>query len=530
MSGVRCVSEAPLRPFARLLADGAARYGDRVAVVDPVLGVEVSYPDLLVTVEQAASRLIRVLGTGDRVAVLARNGLEQAVAALACSRAGLVHVGLPAGDPADRLAEVLRAAAPRLLLVQPGLDDLAGAALALHGAEVVVLGAGPVLLGRDPGRDQGQERGSGPTGAGSRGARSVSALPPMPQDPTVVHSLIATSGSTGTPRLVRLTGAMVDLAARSYTALLGLGPGDRTPVHLPMWWVSGHVTQLASALASGGSVVTMPGWSPRELVEVVARHGVTWLDLVPTLWHGLLREDAFSARELPTLRAAVFGGAPAAPEVLAEVRRRLPGLALLDAYAMSEVPAPLTCLGDADADRHPGSVGRAQPGVRVEVVDDDGRPVPTGRTGAVAVRTPALTPGYEGLDRLAIDAEGRFRTGDLGVLDDAGFLRLTGRAADRMIRGGVTIHPAEVERALLASGLVLAAAVLPVPSRLHGDDVAAVVVPASSTDVVQVAALRAAVRARVGGHAVPVRVVVVAELPRTPNGKPDRDALRRLLD
>ena len=180
------MSEAPLRPFARLLADGAARYGDRVAIVDPVLDVEVSYPDLLVTVERAASRLLDLLGRGDRVAVLARNGLEQAVAALACSRAGLVHVGLPAGDPADRLAEVLQAVAPRLLLVQPGLDDLAGAALALHGAEVAVLGTGPVLLG--------QERGRGPTGAGSRGARPASALQPMPQDPTVVHSLIATSG------------------------------------------------------------------------------------------------------------------------------------------------------------------------------------------------------------------------------------------------------------------------------------------------------------------------------------------------
>ena len=187
------MSEAPLRPFARLLADGAARYGDRVAIVDPVLDVEVGYPDLLVTVERAASRLLDLLGRGDRVAVLARNGLEQAVAALACSRAGLVHVGLPAGDPADRLAEVLQAVAPRLLLVQPGLDDLAGAALALHGAafalhgaEVAVLGTGPVLLG--------QERGRGPTGAGSRGARPASALQPMPQDPTVVHSLIATSG------------------------------------------------------------------------------------------------------------------------------------------------------------------------------------------------------------------------------------------------------------------------------------------------------------------------------------------------
>jgi len=519
------VNEVPLRPFARLLADGAARHGDRVALVDPVLGAEVTYEGLRATVDDAASRLLGQVRTGDRVAVLARNGLEQAVAALACSRAGLVHVGLPASDPADRLAAVLRVAGPRLLLVQPGLDDLAGATLGAYpcGLEGAVLSTAPVLLGQ----------GRVPAGAGSA-VRPWLALPPLPQDAAVVHSLIATSGSTGDPRLVRLSGAMVDLAARSYTSLLGLGPDDRTPVHLPMWWVSGHVTQLASALASGGSVVTMPGWSPHDLIDVVARHGATWLDLVPTLWHGLLREDGFSAQGLPTLRAAVFGGAPAAPAVLAQVRRRLPGLALLDAYAMSEVPAPITCLRDADAAGHPGSVGRAVPGVQVQVVDEAGRPVPTGETGAVAVRTSALTPGYEGGDRLALDAEGRFRTGDLGVLDGAGFLSLTGRAADRMIRGGVTIHPAEVERALLASGLVLAAAVMPVESRLHGDDVAAVVVPAGVPDIcdpgtVDVAALRAAVRARVGGHAVPVRVVVVAELPRTPNGKPDRAALRRLL-
>ena len=519
------MSELPLRPFARLLADGAARHGDRTALVDPVLGAEVSYDVLRTTVDEAAWRLLAQVGAGDRVAVLARNGLEQAVAALACSRAGLVHVGLPAGDPADRLAAVLRAGGSRLLLVQPGMEDLAVAVLGARtsGLDPVVLGTGPCLLG------EGRTTGSVGSPAGSRRA-----LPPLPSDAGAVHSLIATSGSTGAPKLVRLTGAMVDLAARAYTSLLGLGPDDRTPVHLPMWWVSGHVTQLGSALASGGSVVTMPGWSPRGLIDLVARHGATWLDLVPTLWHGLLREDGFSAQGLPTLRAAVFGGAPAAPGVLAQVRRRLPGLALLDAYAMSEVPAPITCLRDADAAGHPGSVGRAMPGVQVEVVDDDGRPVPVGGAGAVAVRTSALTPGYEGGDRLALDAEGRFRTGDLGVLDDAGFLSLTGRAADRMIHGGVTIHPGEVERALLASGLVLAAAVMPVPSRLHGDDVAAVVVPAAvpaagDAGTIDVAALRAAVRARVGGHAVPVRLVAVAELPRTANGKPDREALRRLL-
>lgn len=513
---------AALRPFARMLADAVPRHGHRVAVVDPALGAEVTYAALAEMVDEAARRLLGQVAPGDRVAVLARNGLEQAVAALACSRAGLVHVGLPAGDPPDRLAAVLASSAARLLLVQPGLDDLVAGALVTHrpGLVPLLLPTGEVLLG------EGADR--------PRDGRAPRALPPPPEDAHAVHSLVATSGSTGVPRLVRLSGAMCDSAARAYTGLLGLGPEDRTPVHLPMWWVSGHVTQLATSVACGGSVVTMPAWSPAALVATVARYGATWLDLVPTLWHGLLREEGFTEARLPTLRAAVFGGAPATPEVLTEVRRRLPRLALLDAYAMSEVPAPITCLEDADAVAHPDSVGRALPGVQVEVVDADGVPLPPGGTGAVAVRSPALTPGYEGGVPLAVDDAGRFRTGDLGVLDHDGFLVLTGRAADRMIRGGVTIHPVEVERALLASGLVLAAAVQPVASRLHGDDVGAVVVPVGpvgrdGTGPVDVAALRSAVRARVGAHAVPVRVVAVAELPRTPNGKPDREAVRELL-
>ncbi len=527
--GGRAMTARPLRSFARVLADAAGRHGDRVVLVDPALAAEVSYRGLQELVDEAAVRLLRTVEPGARVAVLARNGLEQAVAALACSRAGLVHVGLPAGDPADRLAEVLDAAAVAALLVQPGLEPLAAAALdpggpvgargsrGAGGPGAHVLPTGAVLLGE----------GRAAAGAGPSPRRTAD-LPPLTDDAAAAHSLVATSGSTGGPKLVRLTGAMCDHAGRAYAALLGLGPDDSTPVHLPMWWVSGHVTQLASALVSGGSVVTMPTWSPAALVATVQKHGATWLDLVPTLWHGLLREGGFGAAGVPTLRAAVFGGAPAAAEVLAEVRRRLPGLALLDAYAMSEVPSPLTCLREEDALTRPASVGRALPGVQLEVVDDVGRPVPAGRPGAVAVRSPALTPGYQGGPVLDVDTHGRFRTGDLGVLDDEGFLTLTGRTADRMIRGGVTIHPLEVERALLASGLVVAAAVLPVPARLHGDDVGAVVVAAEAGPL-DVAGLRAAVRARVGAHAVPVRVVAVAELPRTPNGKPDRDEVRRLL-
>jgi fatty-acyl-CoA synthase len=497
------------RSFVRLLADSAAAHGHRVAVVDPALDRTVTYAGLAGLVDAAAATLLsHGLAADDRVAVLARNGLEQAVAVLACSRAGLVHVGLAADAPVARLRVVLEQARPRMLLVQDALVDRAHEAIA-------GLDRPPVVRSTDVLLD---------TACGSP-ARDV------PDDPDRTYALICTSGSTGRPKLVHLTGAMTDTAARTYTGLLGLGPADRTAVHLPMWWVSGHVTQLASALHSGGSIVTMPDYSPSALLRVVAEHDVTWLDLVPTLWHGLLREDGFAADRLPTLRAAVFGGAPASPHVLARVRDRLPSLALHDVYAMSEVPAPMTARSETatGTDAPAGSVGRALPHADVAVVDPDGRPLPSGRVGAVAVRSPARTPGYASDDVLALDEQGRFRTGDLGALDEAGCLTITGRVADVVIRGGVNIHPVEVEEALLGSGLVQQALVVGVPSRLHGEDVAALVVPDGAGCTVDVAALRAAVAACIGSHAAPSRVVVVADLPRTGNGKPDRAAARRIL-
>jgi len=500
--------------------------------VDPELGLTVSYRALAAAVDAAASTLLsRGLQPGDRVAVLARNGLEQAVAVLACSRAGLVHLGLPAEDPPQRWRDVVELAQPRLLLAQPDLSAV---------AEQLVDPTGAVLLSTST--LLGGLRGVGsPPVPSSPGPASAAALGPVPDDASATYALICTSGSTGRPKLVRVTGTMSDTAARTYTHLLGLGPEDRTAVHLPMWWVSGHVTQLASTLHSGGAVVTMPRWSPREAVRVVAEHGVTWLDVVPTLWHGLLREDGFTADRLPTLRAAVFGGAPASPEVLEAVRARLPGLDLHDAYAMSELPAPITCLVAQDAVAHAGTVGTVQPHATLRLLDPRGHDVPLGEQGAVTVRSPALTPGYDGSDVLAVQ-DGWFRTGDLGRLDADGYLSITGRATDVIVRGGVKIHPVEVERALVASGLVEAALVVGVPARGHGHDVAALVVATGppgegpgAADVtvagapVDVAALRAAVRSRVGVHAVPVRVLAVAALPRNGNGKPDRPAARQLL-
>lgn len=476
-----------------LLQRALARSADDVLLVDPALDRTVSYAEFAAHVEGAADMLrSRGLRPGDRVGVLVRNGLEAAVAIWACARGGFVHVGLPADAPPARLAELVALTTPSLVLVQPGLG--------LSGEDAALLLARSLTWSVDR---------------------------PLP-DEDETYALIATSGTTGRPKAVRVTGRMVGHAAEAYTRLLGLTAADRTAIHLSFAWVSGHVTQLAPTMRSGGSAVTMATFSAQQLLDVCASHGVTWIDVVPSIWELLLRIPSFSAAHLPRVRAAVFGGAPAAPGTLERVRERMPQLRLLDVYAQSETCAPVTVLGDLEALRKPGTVGRAVRYADVRVVSSDGVDVAPGEPGEVWVRSPTVTPGYWPPDVAPVSDDGWLRTGDLGRLDDEGYLSVGGRAVDLVIRGGVNVFPAEVERALLSTGVLSDAVVVGVPSAVGGEAVAAAVV-ARTGAVVDVLALQRAVRDALGVHAVPRPVRVVADLPRGRNAKVDRAAVKVLL-
>ena len=489
---VRCYAQRPTS-LVDLLEQALTRSADDVLLVDPALDRTVTYAQFADLVEGAAATLLgRGLAAGDRVAVLARNGLEAAVALWACARAGLVHVGLPHDAPPARLGELVALTSPALVLAQPGL--------ALDGED-----AAAVLLG-DP-----------------RPWRPGQPLPA--EDDT--YALIATSGTTGRPKAVRVTGRMVGHACVAYTRLLGLTARDRTAIHLSFAWVSGHVTQLAPAMHSGGSAVTMARFSAAGLVQVAQEHGVTWLDVVPSIWELLLRQPGFRADALPHVRAAVFGGAPAPPGTLERVRAVMPQLRLVDVYAQSETCAPVTALGDLEALRRPGTVGAPLPYVDVRVVGPDGAEVPRGEPGELLVRSPTVTPGYWEPDVAPVE-DGWLRTGDLARLDDDGYLSVAGRSVDLVIRGGVNVFPAEVERALLATGVLSDAAVVGVPSPVTGQNVAAAVVARPGTDV-DVLALQRAVRDALGAHAVPRPLRVVDDLPRGRNEKVDRAAVQRLL-
>jgi acyl-CoA synthetase (AMP-forming)/AMP-acid ligase II len=495
---VRCYADRP-RSVVEVLERSLPRSGPDVLLVDPARGSTTTYDGFARLVEGAARTLLdRGLAPGDRVAVLVRNGLEAAVAIWACARAGLVHVGIPVDAPPARVTALLALTGASLLLAPP---DLAPAR-----CEVPVADAADVLLAREL-----------PWRSGA----------PLP-DEDATYSLIPTSGTTGHPKAVRVTGRMTGHAAAAYVRALGLTAADRTAIHLPFAWVSGHVTQLTPAMLSGGSAVTMASFSAPALVQVAAEHRVTWLDVVPSIWELLLRVDDFRLARLPAVRLAVFGGAPAPPGTLDRVRERMPQLRLVDVYALSETCAPVTLLHDVEALRRPGSVGRPAPYVDLRVVGPDGADVARGEPGEVWVRSPTVTPGYWGDDDALAVTDGWLRTGDLGRMDDEGHLSVGGRAVDLIIRGGVNIYPAEVERALLATGQLADAVAVGVPSRVTGANVGAAVVARPGVEP-DLAALQAAVRAALGAHAVPRPLRVVGELPRNRNGKLDRTAALALL-
>lgn len=324
---VRCYATRP-RSIVEVLDTALRICAGDVLLIDPALPRTVTYDGFAHLVEGAAATLLALgLAPGDRVALLARNGLEAAVAIWACARSGLIHLGLPTDAPPARLAELLALTAPALLLAQPELAPLLREAASGR----LVMDAAEVLLGRESCWQHG------------------TALPA--EDAT--YSLIPTSGTTGRPKAVRVTGRMTGHAAAFYVRTLGLLPTDRTVIHLPFGWVSGHVTQLTPAMLSGGSAVTMPAFSGPGLVDTAVKHGVTWLDVVPSIWEVLLRTRSFALPALLGLRLAVFGGAGAPSGTLDRVRARLPQLRLYDVYALSETCAPVTCLLDGESLRRP---------------------------------------------------------------------------------------------------------------------------------------------------------------------------------
>jgi long-chain acyl-CoA synthetase len=259
--------------------------------------------------------------------------------------------------------------------------------------------------------------------------------------------------------------------------------------------------------------VAITEWhDPARAIAFGARHGATVMPLVPRMVTQILRA---SLPDLGTVRAVVVGGASAPAEELIALQSRY-GVLVGYGYGMTETGAITTL--NLHLDEKPGSVGRPFPGVEVRIAGESGEPLPSGDVGEVWLRDTALIGGYVGDGGLPVE-DGWLRTGDLGSLDDEGYLYLSGRAKEIMITSGFNVVPAEVEEVLASHPDVEEAAVL---GRAHpelGEEVLAVVVPVPGTDP-DPGALRAYARERLAGYKVPREIVIArGDLPRTITGK-----------
>jgi acyl-CoA synthetase (AMP-forming)/AMP-acid ligase II len=473
--------------------------GDRVALVEP------DGDDGVLTYDALRQRVVDVagaltasgIGAGDRVAIALPNGLPMVAVTLAASVAG---TAAPL-NPAYRYEEVCfylqDTGAKLVVLPEDGAEDARRAA---GDCEVPVVTAEALAAG-DP-------------------TRRAPVRAPAPEDVALV---LHTSGSTGRPKRVPLRHGNLAVSVGNVVETYQLAPEDVSLCLMPLFHVHGLVASTLATFASGGTVVVPPAFSPFSFWRLVRAHGVTWYSAVPTIHQLLLArlgaERPDGAEQLRFIRSC---SAALSPEVMAQLESRL-GVPVLEAYGMTEAAHQMASNPLPPGTRKPGMVGPGT-GVRIGILGPEGTELPAGEPGEVVIAGPNVIDGYE--DNPAANADsftaGWFRTGDQGVVDADGYLRLTGRIKELINRGGEKIAPREIDDVLLAHPAVAEAVAFGVPHPVWGEVVVAAVVLGQP---VAEAELLAWCRERLAGFKCPAQLHVVEAIPRTATGKIQRLSL-----
>jgi acyl-CoA synthetase (AMP-forming)/AMP-acid ligase II len=340
-----------------------------------------------------------------------------------------------------------------------------------------------------------------------------------PQDRDAVAAVIYTSGTTAEPKPAMLRHRHLLAYVLNTLEFASAEPADAALVSVPPYHIAG-LTNLLSNLYTGRRVVYLAAFDAQRWLDTVRRERITHAMLVPTMLARIVAAVDGDDAGTPTLRGLAYGGARTPRPVLERALKVFPHTGFVNAYGLTETASSVAVLGPEDHREQGrlGSVGRALPGVEIQIRHENGDPAATGETGLVFVRGEQISGEYGG--RSALDAEGWFPTRDRGRLDADGYLFIEGRADDTIIRGGENIAPAEIEDVLLACPGIVEAAVVGVPDPEWGQRLVAVVVGDGEPEDV-----REWVRARLRSSKTPDAVVFRTELPRTETGK----LLRRIL-
>jgi malonyl-CoA/methylmalonyl-CoA synthetase len=480
---------------------------EKVFLMDAA-GAAITYGDMLARTAQIANVLAaRGVKPGDRVAVQVEKTAENLLLYLATLRAGAVYLPLNTAYTLAELDYFIGDAEPALVVCDPAKrDGVAGIAKARGVGALETLDA---------------------KGAGSlvdAAAKAPSDFTDVTREETDLAAILYTSGTTGRSKGAMLTHRNLASNAQTLKEYWRFTEKDVLLHALPIYHTHGLFVASNTLMLAGGSMIFLPKFDADQVMSLLPK--ATSMMGVPTFYTRLLRHPGLTKAACAHMRLFTSGSAPLLAETQLEFKEKT-GHAILERYGMTETN--MNTSNPYDGDRIAGTVGFPLPGVEIRIAEpDSGKEVPQGEIGGIEVRGPNVFPGYWRMPektKAEFRADGFFITGDVGKIDDRGYVHIVGRAKDLVITGGFNVYPVEVEAEIDAIPGVVESAVIGCPHPDFGEGVTAVVVCKPGADLSEKGII-SALEARLAKFKLPKRVIFVDDLPRNTMGKVQKNVLR----
>jgi acyl-CoA synthetase (AMP-forming)/AMP-acid ligase II len=469
-------------------------------------------------------RALRASGLepGEVAAVHGRHGLASAIAIMGCAHAGVVVALLPHMFSTEQIRAILDLADARVLFALGEAAEVQRSRLAAQGAK------GATLVVTDLPGEADSADGHPALEWNEFTARGVSRRPAREsQTADDLALLVFSSGTTGDPKGVMHSANTARFSVETYARYQSIGPSDTSLVVTAFGFIGSSVLGTFLTYLCGCRTILQRSWNAEQALSLIETHRVTHLLLMPTHAIDILRSTKLDATNCASLSRGVVAGIDEAHRL--DSRRRLCARPY-PMYGMSESPAHVTGATTHDIEDLRTTEGRALPGTELRICDDEDRDLPTGSQGNILVRGPNRFLGYfrnDELNRASLTADGFFRTGDVGFVDDTGLLTFVSRSKDIIRRGGVTVTPADVEAALRSHPRIADVAVIGLPDPRLGERACACVITRDGADMDLAAITSFLESTAFPRYLWPESVVTCTSFPRTPSLKVQKPELRR---
>lgn len=508
---VKCFTQRP-KSLDQLLRDAIDKNSQGDAIVDGTR--RWSYDDLGDAVACLASNFAALgVGKGDRIAVLLGNSAEFVQIVMAAARIGAISVPINVRLQTPELAYILNHSGAKTLVYDANLHD------------------------RLPDVSDVKHRFS--VGASVAGAQSFTDLltespagaprPPCEVDEEDVAVILYTSGTTGKPKGAMLTHLNIAHSVMHFQLCMGLGDNERSILAVPASHITGLVANILTMIRTAGCNVVLCKFEAEAFLDLAARESMTHTLIVPAMYNLCLLRADFDDDDLSAWRIGGYGGAPMPETTIAALAEKLPNLVLINAYGATETCSPTTLMPPGGTTAQPDSIGHCVPCGDLKIMSEQGTEAAIGDAGEIWIKGPMVVPGYwnDAEKTAAAFEQGYWKSGDIGSIDEAGFVRIHDRIKDMIVRGGYNVYSAEIENVLSHHPDILECAAIAHPDDVLGEKIQIFVRRKSKKTTAD--DLRRFCAERLADYKTPDFVTFLDEpLPRNANGKVLKDKLRML--